>query len=52
MYNTVIPCVTELLVKDLNLLAKHSLISMDQDGFLLQPTGKSYFFLKMNTEID
>lgn len=29
---------TELLVRDLNLLEKHSLISMD-DGFTLQPTG-------------
>ena len=29
---------TELLVKDLNLLEKHSLITME-DGFMLQPTG-------------
>lgn len=29
---------TELLVKDLNLLEKHSLITME-DGFTLQPTG-------------
>ena len=31
----------ELLVKDLNLLEKHSLISME-DGFVLQPTGIMY----------
>lgn len=44
MYNCVLVLVlvcalyTELLVKDLNLLEKHSLITME-DGFTLQPTG-------------
>ena len=37
--------VLELLVKDLNLLEGHSLISMD-DGFLLQPTGTLVLYIR------